>query len=213
MRTGRVGQRVMLTRVRLENPGGTALALSGTEIGSDVFCRDASITGGIKLTGAQIRSHLDFDHVRLINPQGSALDAWTLNAGELSLLPAEPIQGVVNLSHAQINVLRDDPSCWPDQLNLDGFTYFALERHSQLETAYAGLPGISTPTSYSPTNNWPPTTTGLGSPLKPDVSGMPENVFNGADVHRSPAHGACCKTSLWPMATSHGGRCYGWYFF
>ena len=127
MRTGRVGQRVMLTRVRLENPGGTALALSGTEIGSDVFCRDASITGGIKLTGAQIRSHLDFDHVRLINPQGSALDAWTLNAGELSLLPAEPIQGVVNLSHAQINVLRDDPSCWPDQLNLDGFTYFALE--------------------------------------------------------------------------------------
>jgi hypothetical protein len=127
MRTGRIGQRIVLTRVRLENPGETALALSGTEIGSDVFCKDASITGGVKLTGARIRSHLDLDHVSLINPQASALDARTLNAGELSLQPAEPIQGTVDLSHAQVNVLRDDPSCWPSQLDLEGLTYFALE--------------------------------------------------------------------------------------
>jgi hypothetical protein len=79
IRTGRVGQRLILTGAQLENPAGTALALSGTEIASD----------------------LDLVRTRL--------------------------QGIVDLSHVHVGVLRDDPSCWPGQLNLDGLTYSALE--------------------------------------------------------------------------------------
>jgi hypothetical protein len=45
----------------------------------------------------------------------------------LSLLPAEPIQGTVNLSHARLGVLRDDPETWADELQLSGLSYAALE--------------------------------------------------------------------------------------
>jgi hypothetical protein len=127
LRTGRVGQRVILTGAELDNPDGTALALSGTEIASDVFCRRAVITGEARLAGTQIRGHLDLDQVRLANLAGVALDATGLRAGVLSLRPAEPVRGVVNLGHARVGVFRDDPSCWPGDLNLAGLTYSALE--------------------------------------------------------------------------------------
>jgi hypothetical protein len=127
MTTGRVGQRVVLTGARLENPAGIAIRLSGTEVAADIFCRDATFLGGVRLVRTQIGSHLDLDHARLINPGGHALDAQGLRAGDLTLRPAEPVQGTVDLSHANIGVLRDDPECWPERLNLDGLTYLALE--------------------------------------------------------------------------------------
>lgn len=127
LRTARVGRRVILTGAHLENPAGTALALSGTEIASDLFCSDAVIQGETRMAGAQVRSHLDLNRTRLINATSTALNAIALHAGEFSLRPAEPIQGTVDLSHARVGVLRDDPSRWPDDLDLDGLTYSALE--------------------------------------------------------------------------------------
>ena len=44
-----------------------------------------------------------------------------------SILPAEPIQGTVDLSHAHIGVLRDDPQTWPAEFRFGGLTYEALE--------------------------------------------------------------------------------------
>jgi hypothetical protein len=127
MRTGTVGRRVLLTGARLENPDGIALLLSGTEVAADVFCRDMTAIGGLRLAGTRIRSHLDLDRARLIHPSGNALDARALQAGELSLQPAGPVQGAVDLSHARIGVLRDDPATWPRALSLGGLTYQVLE--------------------------------------------------------------------------------------
>jgi adhesin HecA-like repeat protein len=116
IRRGRVGRRLILTGAQLDNRGGIALALSGTEIASDLFCRDATIVGEARLAGSQVRGHLDLERTRLLNPSGTALDALAMQAGELSLRPAEPIQGIVDLRHARVGVIRDDPSCWPDGL-------------------------------------------------------------------------------------------------
>ncbi len=127
VRTSRVGGRVLLQDIRIENPGGTGLRMSRTEVAADVFCGRMTVTGEVKLTGAQIGRHLDLKQVRLINSHGVALDARALQAAEVTLLPAEPIQGTVNLSHARIGILRDDPQSWPDQLRLDGLSYDALE--------------------------------------------------------------------------------------
>ena len=127
LRTGHVGQRVTLTRAELDNQAGTALALTRTEIASDLFCRDASIAGETRLEGTQVRGHVDLGGARLANPAGTALNAAGIQAGELSLCLADPIQGAVKLTHARIGVLRDDPSRWPENLDLDGLTYSALE--------------------------------------------------------------------------------------
>jgi len=129
MTTGRVGQRLVLTGARLENPADVALLLSGTEIAADMFCRDASFLGRIGLTGARIRNRLDLDRIRITRPGDHALDARGLQAGELSLRPAEPIQGTVDLSHARIEILRDDPEQW--------FSYFLTAAGSVLATTIA----------------------------------------------------------------------------
>jgi hypothetical protein len=127
LRAARIARGVLLTSATLDNPGQTACRLSGAEIAGDVIGRQLTVTGGLRLTGAKIGGRLTLDQVRLHDPGGTALAGRGLEAGRLSLRPAAPIQGTVNLSHARIGVIRDDPATWPAQLSLDGLTYQALE--------------------------------------------------------------------------------------
>jgi hypothetical protein len=125
--TARVGQRVMLIDAQLENPGGNAVRLTRAQVGADVFADGMTCAGGIRLAGATIGGEFSVKQARISQPAGTALAAAGLRAGELSLNTAEPVQGLVDLSHAQIGILRDDPGRWPDQLSIDGLTYQGLE--------------------------------------------------------------------------------------
>ena len=127
LRTIHVGQRVLLMRAQLENPGEIALRLSRAQLNADVFADGMTAAGGIRVAGATIGGELSLKQARISNPAGTALHAGGLHAGELSLVTAEPVQGLVDLGHAQIRILRDDPACWPGQLRLDGLTYQALQ--------------------------------------------------------------------------------------
>ncbi len=95
--------------------GGTMYAHQGLRVEGELRLRRADVAGEVNLTDAV-----------LLNPGGVALDAWGLRAGQLSLLP-ERTEGAVDLRHARVEVLRDDPDRWPAQLRLDGATYTALE--------------------------------------------------------------------------------------
>jgi len=125
--TARVGQRVMLIDAQLENPGGNAVRLTRAHIGADLFADGMTCAGGIRVAGATIGGELSLKRARISQPAGTALAAAGLRAGELSLNTAEKVQGLVDLSHAQIGILRDDPGRWPDQLSLDGLIYQGLE--------------------------------------------------------------------------------------
>ena len=127
MRTARVGQRLLLMGAQLANPGGIALRLSRSQVGADVFCDELTADGGIRVAGATIGGELSFRRARISHPADKALDASGLHAAELSLRTAEPVPGLIDLSHAQIGVLRDDPARWPDRLGMDGLTYQALD--------------------------------------------------------------------------------------
>ena len=127
MRTAHVGTRLLLQRAHIENPGGTALRLSGVEVASDVFGDDLTVYGMIRAQGARIGG-INLAGARLFNPGSVALDAEAMQVTRgISLLPAEPIQGSVSLSHARTGVLRDDPRTWPDEMRLGGLSYAALE--------------------------------------------------------------------------------------
>src|ERR1019366_9513973 len=126
-RTSRVGQRVLLMGARAENPGGVALRFTRAEVAADMFCDDMTVIGKMRLTGARIGGTLNLERVHLINPADVAVNAQAMQAGQVTLLPAEPIQGTVDLSHARIGVLVDNPACWPATLDLSGLTYQALE--------------------------------------------------------------------------------------
>ncbi|GAA0321580.1 hypothetical protein NE235_18825 [Actinoallomurus spadix] len=125
IRTARISGRMTLADARL-SASGIALRLSRTEIGADVFCHRMTVEGRVKLTGARIGRELILDRVRFVPPgDGVALDARTITVGELTL--TGPVEGAVQLDHARVGVLRDDPDHWPSALSLDGFTYDALE--------------------------------------------------------------------------------------
>ena len=127
LRSCRIGGRMFLMAAELANPGGIALRMSRGDIVADMFCGDLTATGSVKLSGVRIGSHLLLDRVRLAAPGGVALNAESLQAATVTLRPREPIEGVVNFRRARLGRLRDDPSCWPDQLILDGFGYDGLE--------------------------------------------------------------------------------------
>jgi len=127
LRAVRVGQRVWLRGAQLDNPGGIACRLSRAQVAADVFGGELTAAGEFKLAGAAVGGNVLLEQARLRNPGGTALNAITLQAAVLSLDLAEPADGLVDLRHASIGVLRDDPATWPDQLSLEGLTYQALE--------------------------------------------------------------------------------------
>jgi hypothetical protein len=129
MWTSHIGGRLQLADASIDNPGGIALRVSRTEINADMFCDRMTLTGGMRLARTRIGGHADLRQVTLINPGGIALGAVALQAAEFSLLPAKPVAGTVNFSHAKFGVLRDDPACWPADLKLEGLTYNLLQPH------------------------------------------------------------------------------------
>jgi hypothetical protein len=127
LRTVQVGQRVLLMGAQLNNPGGVALRLSRAQVSADVFGDELVADGRIRVAGATIGGELSLKQARISDPAGTALEAAGLHVAELSLRTAEPVQGLVDLQHAQIGILRDDSGSWPAQLSIDGLTYQALE--------------------------------------------------------------------------------------
>jgi hypothetical protein len=127
LRSIRVGRAVMMIGAELANDGDIACRLSGAEIAGDVICLRTSVLGGLRMTGGRIAGRLNLEQVRIANEGGQAISARALQAGQLSFAPAEPIKGLVDFGHARIEVYRDDPASWPEELSIDGMTYQALE--------------------------------------------------------------------------------------
>jgi hypothetical protein len=128
LRMARITGRLHLTEARIDNPGGYAVRASRSEIGSDVFATGMTAIGQVRFAGSRIGGRLELAGARLSSPGDVALSATQMVAGRLDLLSAvglEPppflagkrlvtaIEGVVDLRHAQIGVLRDDPAAWP----------------------------------------------------------------------------------------------------
>ncbi|TDE30091.1 hypothetical protein [Actinomadura sp. 6K520] len=125
---GRVSGRLRLNDARLDKPGGrTCLRLSRAEIAADLFATGLHATGRVRLSGTRVGGQVDLTGARLADPGGIALDAPTLQAGELTLRPSEPVRGTVVLEHARVGVLHDDPRTWARGLSLNGFAYESLE--------------------------------------------------------------------------------------
>lgn len=116
-----------LIGAKLTNLGGMALRLSRAQVGADVFCDSMTAEGTVRVADAIIGGELSFWQARLSNAAGTVLDAGGLHAERLQLSTAEAVAGLVNLGHAQIGMLRDDPARWPARFNLDGLTYQGLE--------------------------------------------------------------------------------------
>ncbi|MEV4382228.1 hypothetical protein [Streptosporangium sp. NPDC049644] len=122
----RIGTFADFGDARLSNPGGRALDLSGASVGGGLKCgRGFVAEGEFALVGARIDRYLNLHDATLSAPGGSALNARQLQARELDLRPTRPPEGTVDLRHAQIGVILDDPALW-SPCRQDGLNYQTL---------------------------------------------------------------------------------------
>jgi hypothetical protein len=143
-----VGTLLDLTGARLRNPGGTALAATGLRADAAMNCGAGfEGSGQVQLYRARVGQHLSFEGARLSNPGGVALWAEQLQARELMLQTAQPVDGTIDLRDAQVGVLHDDPATWPADLLLNGLGYEALDPPL---TAGQRLDWLSLDPSYVP---------------------------------------------------------------
>lgn len=122
----RIGTFADFGGARLSNPGGRALDLSGASVGGGLKCGRGFVSEGeFALVGARIDRYLNLHDATLSAPGGSALNARQLQAHELDLRPTRSPEGTVDLRHAQIGVILDDPATW-SPCRQDGLGYQAL---------------------------------------------------------------------------------------
>jgi len=111
----------------LDSPEGTALSALDLRVGANAhLCEGFTANGAIRMGYATITSRLCLERATLTSATGTALDCHHVTTRELVLLPTRPPGGAVDLSHARIGLLRDDPATWPSALHVDGLTYEAL---------------------------------------------------------------------------------------
>jgi uncharacterized protein YjbI with pentapeptide repeats len=125
-----IGGRLDFTGAVLINRGdgrGSNPALNGSRlaVGGDIVGDKLTCQGELCLENAQITGSIQFRGADLSEPTGWPLVCRRLKAQELVLLTAESIGGV-DLRHAHIDLLRDEPVRWAKSLRLDGLSYDVL---------------------------------------------------------------------------------------
>jgi hypothetical protein len=122
-----IGRQLSLTRATLTNVGGLALYADALIVDQSMFCRDGfTAKGEIRMRRAHIGGSLELVEASLTNPDGVALDLEQLRAARLAVGDLTEPPELVDLIHARVDALSDDPGSWPRQAYLHGFTYDAL---------------------------------------------------------------------------------------
>jgi hypothetical protein len=114
-----IGGQLACTQAKLRNESGPALSADSLQVDQDVFLRrefTATGTGGlgaVNLSGAHIGGQLSFSNAELRNESGPALNADSLQVGQVMLLTSEFTAtgsgglGAVRLTQAHIGGLLD----------------------------------------------------------------------------------------------------------
>lgn len=122
---------LFLDGATLRNPGNTAFNGESMVVEDVMSCTNGfTALGYVRLRGAKINGNLSITGVIRSPDTRYALHCSHLEAHEVYLKPAEPIDGVVSFAYAHVGTLHDDPETWPAKLRLNGLTYDRLRGHS-----------------------------------------------------------------------------------
>ncbi|MGP3917525.1 hypothetical protein [Nonomuraea sp. 10N515B] len=128
---GLVGARLngglFLENATLRNPGKEALTADNMVVEDIMRCTDGFHADGcVRLRGARINGTFSLNGTVSSPDTRYALHMSHMEVRELYLKPAEPVDGVVTLTHSKVGTLHDDPETWPAKLRLNGLTYDRL---------------------------------------------------------------------------------------
>ncbi|NRQ37296.1 hypothetical protein HII36_36490 [Nonomuraea sp. NN258] len=118
---------LFLDGATLRNPGKEALTADSMVVEDIMSCGgDFAALGCVRLRGARINGTLSINGTIRSPDTRYALQASHAEIRQLYLLPAEPIDGVVTLTHTRLGSLHDSPDTWPEKLRLNGMVYERL---------------------------------------------------------------------------------------
>lgn len=144
----RIGGRLEVDGAWLTNPGGLALNASRCTIGQSIQLNSIAAEGTVSVYGSVISGQLSLNESTVINPQGLALEGGHSRIGQsLWIGRGARLDGVVNLKNANVgnrfmlrdctvgrvdatdltvDILDDDPDCWPAASHIGGMTYRSI---------------------------------------------------------------------------------------
>lgn len=144
----RIDGRFDATGAWLHSPGGVALGLSRSEVRQSVLFNGVVATGQVSLFGAKLGGQAAFHGANLNNPGAVALNASQCEIAQSVWMEGGfTADGAVELVHARIadrlkfadarvtrlratdltvDILDDDPDCWPDDSHIGGMRYNSL---------------------------------------------------------------------------------------
>jgi hypothetical protein len=118
---------------KITDADGRALSADRAKVTGTLFLRGAEVTGEVRLVGARIGGNLDCVGAKITNADGKALNANRAKVtGILFLLEGAKIDGVLDLTAAELGAINDDPACWPEKIGdliLDRCRYGAFLGH------------------------------------------------------------------------------------
>ncbi|HEU5030052.1 MAG TPA: hypothetical protein VFV01_34430 [Spirillospora sp.] len=134
-----IGASVELEGAHLSNPGARAMTGYGLTVSGVLNCCDGfTAAGRLSLAGARA-GELSFDDATIGGFGDLALGLRRVRAEMLWFSRCTLTDGTVDLRHARIDILRDDPAHWPARPQLDGFVYQAIDKPGPLAARLAWL--------------------------------------------------------------------------
>ena len=128
-----IGGDLVCDGAKIENAGGNALNAYNVEVTGSLFLGGVEVAGEVVLVGAQIGGHLVCDGANITSAGGKALNAADAKVtGTFFLRAGATIDGVLDLTAAELGPINDDPACWPEttgDLILDRCRYGAFTGH------------------------------------------------------------------------------------
>jgi len=126
----RIGGNLECDGAKITNAKKKALNADGLEARGGVYLRGAEVAGEVRLVGARIGGGLDCEGAKITNAGGRALSADGAKVtGVFCLRDDAMIDGVLDLTAAELGDINDDPACWPEKtgdLILDRCRYGAF---------------------------------------------------------------------------------------
>ncbi|MDN3024055.1 hypothetical protein [Streptomyces sp. S.PB5] len=117
-----VGAGVQFHAARLTNPSGRALIIWGLTAGVVDLCAGFVARGRVSLSGCRITALI----LTGATIEGT-LSVRRVTTGSIDTDTRTRLAGAVDLRHTRVDVLADDPACWPHALLMDGLVYENLE--------------------------------------------------------------------------------------
>jgi hypothetical protein len=124
-----IGGALSLSGASLNSNGDrSVLAAAGLKVAAGMFCDEGfSATGEVRLTGASVGGQLSFRGAHLDGKGSPALYADGVVTEGMFCDQGFSATGEVRLNGANVGLLVDDPTSWPQRLELTDLTYTDLQ--------------------------------------------------------------------------------------